>query len=773
MTSNGHQSGKPLRAGDPRELDGYRIVSRLGRGGMGTVYLARDASDRPVAVKLIHPDLADDESFRLRFAREVEAARRVARFSTAGVIDARLEGEPLFIVSEYVPGPNLDEAVRADGSMAGGTLEGLAMGVAAALTAIHGSGIIHRDLKPANVLLSPVGPKVIDFGIARALDDAADAVTRSSQLMGTPSYMAPELILGQRATAAADIFAWGCLVAFAGTGTAPFDAATVPAVLHNISSAPPRLDGLDADLYDLVNAALDKNPANRPTSKQLLARLTGQEEPQEAEVERTISTSWAPPSSSPVPGQPPQDTGAREGGPTSDQAPSEPQQPPSGPQQAGGQHPDGGQQQGAAAPGSGQPFQAQPAHAQTTQYNPYAQPTQVQHPVQPPPAVQQTRVEQQHGDPGVPPSGPQPGMGYGGYPSQGQPPVHGQRVPGYYANSGGQVPPPHQAHGGYASPPQGQPAFTAYSGSGGPGNPGGPGGPGGAGQPPGRSGGAPRGRRRMVVIGAAAGAVVLVAAVGATVLLNGGQAIPENTVSVYNTDFTTDPGWVSNTYEHEDSDGYWAERRGVLLQLDPESNPSRGEVVALDREAVLPDNVLVSTTAYVVEGPEQATFGVRCWDNGGEEHRSQYEGLLRYDGQRAEIRRMHEGEGDTTLGETTDVAGYTPQPLFDESVREEYGYEERDPLGFDHENIPTNTVALSCSLQEDRDGNEFVELSLWVNGEHAVTAVDEEPLPDDAEEVEDRRRVGIVTRQGPGNDFLGVLYTAFSVHEILEEGRSE
>ncbi|MER6626354.1 serine/threonine-protein kinase, partial [Streptomyces sp. NPDC000931] len=297
MTSNGHESGKPLRAGDPRELDGYRIVGRLGRGGMGTVYLARDAADRAVAVKLIHPDLADDESFRLRFAREVASARRVARFSTAGVIDARLEGEPLFIVSEYVPGPNLDQAVRGGEPMHGGTLDGLAMGVAAALTAIHGSGIVHRDLKPANVLLSPVGPKVIDFGIARALDDASDAVTRSSQLMGTPSYMAPELILGEQATAAADVFAWGCLVAFAGIGRAPFDAGTVPAVLHNISTASPKLDGLDPSLVDLVTAALDKKPENRPTSQQLLAHLTGQQDPEEAEVRRTITTSWAPPSS--------------------------------------------------------------------------------------------------------------------------------------------------------------------------------------------------------------------------------------------------------------------------------------------------------------------------------------------------------------------------------------------------------------------------------------------------------------------------------------------
>ncbi|PDP86509.1 serine/threonine protein kinase [Glycomyces fuscus] len=729
MTSNGHQSGKPLRVGDPRELDGYRVVSRLGRGGMGTVYLARDASDRPVAVKLIHPDLADDESFRLRFAREVEAARRVARFSTAGVIDARLEGEPLFIVSEYVPGPNLDQAVRADGPMAGGTLEGLAMGVAAALTAIHGSGVVHRDLKPANVLLSPVGPKVIDFGIARALDEAADAVTRSSQLMGTPSYMAPELILGRRATAAADIFAWGCLVAFAGTGTAPFDAATVPAVLHNIASAPPRLDGLDPDLYDLVAAALDKDPANRPTSKQLLARLTGQEDPQEAEVEHTISTSWAPPSSSPVPGRPPEDTGAGEGGPEARQAP-------------------GGPQRGAAAPEGGRSVQAQPAQAQTARYAPYAQPAQVRQPVQPPPPVQPARVEQRPGGWDVPPSGPHPGTGYGGYPPQGRARVHG-----HHAGSGGHFPPPHQGPGGHASPPRGQPAYS---------------GPGGTAQPP---GGAPRGRGRMVVIGAGAGAVVLAAAVGTAAVLGGGPEIPENTVSVYNTDFTTDHGWTNQPYEAGESDGYWAEQSGLLLQLDPESSPSRGEVAPLDEERARPDSVLVSTSAYVVEGPEQATFGVRCWDNDGEEHRSQYEGLLRYDGRRAEIRRMHEGEGDRTLAETTDVAAYEPYPLFDESVRGEYGYEAGgDPYDFDAETAPTNTVTLSCSLQEEGEGNEVMELSLWVNGEHAVTTVDEEPLPDDAEDAEDRRRTGIVTRQGPGNDLLGVLFTAFSVHEVLREG---
>jgi choline ABC transporter choline binding protein len=242
VTSNGPHNAKPLRTGDPQELGDYRIHGRLGRGGMGTVYLAEDPQGRRVALKLIHPDLSDDEAFRRRFAREVSAARSVARFSTAAVLDAQLEGETLYIISEYVAGPNLNEAIQAEGPMFSGTLEGLAMGVAAALTAIHGAGVIHRDLKPANVLLSSVGPKVIDFGIARALDEE-NAVTRSSQLMGTAAYLAPELIMGEDITPASDIFSWGCLVAFAGTGNAPFDAPTVPAVLHQISTAEPNLEG--------------------------------------------------------------------------------------------------------------------------------------------------------------------------------------------------------------------------------------------------------------------------------------------------------------------------------------------------------------------------------------------------------------------------------------------------------------------------------------------------------------------------------------------------
>ncbi|WP_304451395.1 serine/threonine-protein kinase [Nocardiopsis sp. YSL2] len=764
MTSNGHQSGKPLRAGDPRELDGYRIVSRLGRGGMGTVYLARDSAERTVAVKLIHPDLADDEAFCRRFAREVESARRVARFSTAGVIDARLDGDPLYIVSEYVPGPNLDEAVRADGVMAGGTLESLALGVAAALTAIHGSGVIHRDLKPANVLLSPVGPKVIDFGIARALDGTGGAVTRSSQLMGTPSYTAPELIMGRQPTPAADIFAWGCLIVFAGTGAAPFDAATVPAVLHNISSAPPRLDGLDPSLYDLVSSALDKEPGNRPSSQQILDRLVGQQDPAEAEVRRTITTSWAPPSSAPVPGTPPE-TAARDrepersqpGASEADRSGAEPFPEPS----AGRSGAPDGQAAGptppeAPTPASGQDTRARQPHERPTRI----QPAQEQPGAAAPALAAVPHVQQPVQ--GRPPSGAQQPPGQGGHPppGRGYPGPYGG--PAHYGPSGGH--PGGQVYG-HQSPPHGQAGFAAYAGPGGPGGPGRPNGTG-DGTPPG-SGGA---RRRLTVIGGAVGAVVLVAGAGTVFWMNRDTPIPENTVSIYNTDFTTDPGWTNSAFEAGEQDGYWAEQSGVVMTLDPEDGESRGTIVPLERDDPLPDQVLVSTTAYAAEGPEQATLGVRCWDNDGEEYRSQYEALLRYDGERAEIHRMHEGEGDRTLSRTNEVPAYEAYPLFDASARSESGDgTSGGPYDFDVESVPTNTVTLSCALREEGEGDAVMELSMWVNGEHVLTTTDPEPLPEDAEDPEDRRRVGLVTRPGPGNDPLGVLYTAFSVHEIVVE----
>ncbi|MGH3378253.1 MAG: serine/threonine-protein kinase, partial [Actinoallomurus sp.] len=284
----------PLRPSDPQRLGSYKIVGRLGRGGMGTVYLAESESGERAAVKMINPDLADDETFRDRFRREVESARRVRRFCTAPVLDAQLDGEPLFIVTEFVDGPNLDAFVTSSGPMRGSSLEHLAVGVATALTAIHGAGVIHRDLKPANVLLSSVGPRVIDFGIARALDTISGA-TRTGQFIGTPAYMAPELISGGTASAASDVFAWACVVAFAGTGRAAFDGPTVPSVLYQISHGEPALDGLDEGLRHLVARALTKDPAQRPSAQEVLDVLTGRPHVDTAEAAANVGRTWAAP----------------------------------------------------------------------------------------------------------------------------------------------------------------------------------------------------------------------------------------------------------------------------------------------------------------------------------------------------------------------------------------------------------------------------------------------------------------------------------------------
>jgi serine/threonine protein kinase len=281
----------PLQKGDPEQLGPYRLVGRIGRGGMGTVYLAESGQGERAAVKVINLDLAHDDAFRLRFRREVESARRVRRFCTAPVLDAQLDGEQLYIVTEYVDGPNLDQFIRTSGPMRGSSLEHLAVGVATALTAIHGAGVIHRDLKPANVLLSSVGPRVIDFGIARALDSVGEA-TRTGQLVGTPAYMAPEVIEGKPATAASDVFAWGCVVAYAGTGQAPFAAPTVPAVMYRIMHAEPALDEIEPALREVVERALAKDPAQRPTAQELLDRLVGHDHADTAKVAETVRRTW-------------------------------------------------------------------------------------------------------------------------------------------------------------------------------------------------------------------------------------------------------------------------------------------------------------------------------------------------------------------------------------------------------------------------------------------------------------------------------------------------
>ncbi|MEU6798701.1 glycoside hydrolase family 6 protein [Nonomuraea wenchangensis] len=258
-----------LRDGDPRQAGPYTLLGRLGEGGMGTVYLGRAPDGTRVAVKLINARMSADPGFRRRFAREVAAARRVARFCTAPVLDADVDGDPAYLVTEYVEGPSLGDAVRASGPLTGSALDGLAAAMAVALRAIHGAGVVHRDLKPSNVLLSQVGPKVIDFGIARFTEAEV-----SSAIVGTPAYMSPEQVSGSRVGPASDIFSWGCTVAFAASGVSPFGTGSVPTILLRIVNEAPELHGLSGVLRELVEAAVSKNPAQRPTAQDLLDRLS-------------------------------------------------------------------------------------------------------------------------------------------------------------------------------------------------------------------------------------------------------------------------------------------------------------------------------------------------------------------------------------------------------------------------------------------------------------------------------------------------------------------
>ncbi len=260
---------------------------------MGFVYLAEDPAGRRVALKMMRPELAAREEFRRRFGKEAEAAGRVARFCTAPVLDAGLEDGAAYLVTEYVEGPDLSAVVSRQGALSGSNLEALAVGVATALAAIHQAGVVHRDLKPSNVLLSAVGPRVIDFGIAQ-LAEAGGAPATIAQSMGTPAYMSPEQAKGEPGTPASDVFSWAALVAYAGIGRPPFGTGGVAEVVYRVINHAPVLDGLDERIRPLVEKALDKDPARRPSAQQLLDRLLGRAEVPVDAATRLVSDTWTP-----------------------------------------------------------------------------------------------------------------------------------------------------------------------------------------------------------------------------------------------------------------------------------------------------------------------------------------------------------------------------------------------------------------------------------------------------------------------------------------------
>ncbi len=264
---------RPLGPGDPERINGYRLTGVLGSGGQGVVYLGAGENGRDVAIKLLHSHLSHDDDVAKGFMREVEAARRVAAFCTAAVLDVGMLGDRPYIVSEYVAGETLQALVRTSGPRTGGGLDRLAISTLTALAAIHQAGIVHRDFKPGNVLIGPEGPIVIDFGIAKALD----ATTRASGPVGTPTYMSPEQFRGERIGPESDLFSWAGTMVFAATGRPAFAAERVPAVVHAVLSGSPDLTGVPPHLLEPIQACLAKDPAARPNTADLLQRLIRQQ----------------------------------------------------------------------------------------------------------------------------------------------------------------------------------------------------------------------------------------------------------------------------------------------------------------------------------------------------------------------------------------------------------------------------------------------------------------------------------------------------------------
>ncbi|MGY0024657.1 protein kinase domain-containing protein [Streptomyces sp. cg35] len=278
---------QPLEADEPTTVGPYRLLGRLGHGGMGRVYLGRSAGGRTVAVKVVHPHFALDEEFRARFRREVEAARRVGGAWTAPVLDADPTARVPWVATGYVAGPSLAQAAGAGTALPEHSVRVLGAGLAEALAAVHGLGLVHRDVKPSNVLLTVDGPRLIDFGIARATDGTA-SLTSTGVSIGSPGYMAPEQILGKGVTGAADVFSLGAVLAYAATGESPFPGDSSAALLYKVVHEEPELDGLSGELRDIVAACLAKEASARPAPEEVARRLA----PEGAS--RLVAAGWLP-----------------------------------------------------------------------------------------------------------------------------------------------------------------------------------------------------------------------------------------------------------------------------------------------------------------------------------------------------------------------------------------------------------------------------------------------------------------------------------------------
>ncbi|WP_409238790.1 protein kinase domain-containing protein [Streptomyces sp. PA5.6] len=260
-----------LRREDPRVVGSFRLHRRLGAGGMGVVYLGSDRRGQRVALKVIRPDLAEDQEFRSRFAREVSAARRIRGGCTARLVAADLDADRPWFATQYVPGPSLHDKVAAEGPLSAADVAVVGSALAEGLVAVHEAGVVHRDLKPSNILLSPKGPRIIDFGIAWAT--GASTLTHVGTAVGSPGFLAPEQVRGAAVTPATDVFALGATLAYAGMADSPFGHGSSEVMLYRVVHEEAQLHGVPDALAPLIRACLAKDPEERPSTLQLSLRL--------------------------------------------------------------------------------------------------------------------------------------------------------------------------------------------------------------------------------------------------------------------------------------------------------------------------------------------------------------------------------------------------------------------------------------------------------------------------------------------------------------------